>query len=121
MICPCCNKLIPNNTSIIGVVEDNYLSIKCPICFEYFILKDKRIEAVVLSISKKRPKLIKYNKANKKKKLLLKQLESLIYNNFNLTNKELIDKLNISKANFYKNYSEIANILREKYKSQSLF
>lgn len=121
MICPCCNKLIPNNTSIIGVVEDNYLNIKCPLCFEYFILKDKIIEARVLPIPKKRPKLIKYTKVNKKKELLLKQLESLIYNNFNLTNKELIYKLNVSKANFYKNYSEKANILREKYKSQSLF
>lgn len=121
MICPCCNKLIPSNTSILGVVEDNYLNINCPICFKSFILKDKIIEAVVLPISKKRPKLIKYTKVNKKKELLLKQLESLIYNNFNLTNKELIDKLNISKASFYKNYSSLAKDLREKYKSQSLF
>ncbi|MGL5621229.1 hypothetical protein [Cetobacterium sp.] len=121
MICPCCNKLIPNSSSVIGVVEDNCLNIKCPLCFEYFILKDKIIEARVLPIPKKRPKVIKYTKVNKKKELLLKQLESLIYNNFNLTNKELIYKLNVSKANFYKNYSEKANILREKYKSQSLF
>lgn len=121
MICPCCNNLIKNKTLVMGLIENDCLKIKCPICSNYFILKDKILEKSDSPILKKRPKSIKYSKVSKKKELLLKQLENLVYNNFNLTNKELIDKLNISKVNFYKNYSEIANSLREKYKLQSLF
>lgn len=121
MICPCCKKLIINKTLVVGIIENNIINLKCPLCSDYFLLKDKIIEKTLSPISKKRPRSINYSKSNRKKEIILKQLESLIYNNFNLTNKELIEKLCISKANFYKNYSDLTNALREKYKSQSLF
>lgn len=71
--------------------------------------------------TKKRPVKIKYSKSLSKQKLLSKELEKLLYNNHNLSNKELIFKLKISKANFYKNYHILTKELKEKYKSQSLF
>ena len=71
--------------------------------------------------TKKRPAKIKYSKSLSKQKLLSKELEKLLYNNHNLSNKELIFKLKISKANFYKNYYILTKELKEKYKSQSLF
>ena len=71
--------------------------------------------------TKNRPNSIKYSKSQKKKKDLTVQIEKLLYINSNFTNQQLIEKLNISKANFYKNYLSLAKELREKYKSQSLF
>lgn len=70
---------------------------------------------------KNRPNNIKYSKSQKRKKDISIQIEKLLYINSNLNNQDLINKLNISKANFYKNYSALANSLRNKYKSQSLF
>lgn len=71
--------------------------------------------------TKNRPKKLVYSKSQKRKNELFDNLSKLLYNNNNLTNQELIEKLKISKANFYKNYSSMAKELREKYKSQSLF
>lgn len=70
---------------------------------------------------KNRPRKLVYSKSQKKKDEISNKLNKLLYNNNMLTNQELVKKLNISKANFYKNYSSLAKELRKKYKSQSLF
>lgn len=70
---------------------------------------------------KNRTKKLVYSKSQKRKNETSDKLNKLLYNNNMLTNQELIKKLNISKANFYKNYSSLAKELKEKYKSQSLF
>lgn len=71
--------------------------------------------------TKNRPHKLIYSKSQKRKNEIYNDLNKLLYNNHNLTNQELIEKLKISKANFYNNYSSLAKELREKYKSQSLF
>lgn len=71
--------------------------------------------------TKNRPKKLIYSKSQKRKEDISIKIEKLLYINSNLSNQDLIKKLNISKANFYKNYSALANLLRNKYKSQSLF
>lgn len=71
--------------------------------------------------TKNRPKKLIYYKSQKRKKEIYENLAKLLYNNNNLTNQELVEKLKISRANFYKNYSSLAKELRKKYKSQSLF
>lgn len=63
-------------------------------------------------------KYLKCERTNKKK---LEKLEEIIRANFNLTNKEIFEKLEISKATYYKNYAEKAKELKRFYKSQSLF
>lgn len=65
---------------------------------------------------------ITYKKSENKKKLKLERLQKLVYSNFNLTNKELASKLEISEKEFYRSkYNLVANELRKKFKSQSLF
>lgn len=65
---------------------------------------------------------ITYKKSENKKKLKLERLKKLVYSNFNLTNKELAIKLEISEKEFYRSkYNLVANELRIKFKSQSLF
>lgn len=65
---------------------------------------------------------ITYKKSENKKKLKLERLKKLVYSNFNLTNKELASKLEISEKEFYRSkYNLVANELRKKFKSQSLF
>lgn len=95
---------------------------ECPECIE----SHKRLLSYMMFIKnslriKNRPKKLVYSKSQKRKKDIIVQIEKLLYNNHNLTNQELIEKLKISKANFYNNYSSITKELREKYKSQSLF
>ena len=95
---------LENNNESLEFIELNYM---------IFIKNSFKI--------KKRPDKIKYFKSLSKQKLLSKEIEKLLYNNHNLSNKELIFKLKISKANFYKNYYILTKELKEKYKSQSLF
>ena len=69
-----------------------------------------------------RKKGITYKKSENKRKLKLERLKKLVYTNFNLTNKELASKLEISEKEFYRSkYNLVANELRIKFKSQSLF
>lgn len=95
---------------------------ECPECIE----SHKRLLSYMMFIknslkTKNRPKKLIYSKSQKRKNEIYNDLNKLLYNNHNLTNQELIEKLKISKANFYNNYSSLAKELREKYKSQSLF
>ncbi|WP_438588494.1 hypothetical protein [Cetobacterium sp.] len=49
-------------------------------------------------------------------------METLVYINFNLSNKELAEKIGISEKEFYRGkYNLVANDLKIKYKQQSLF
>ncbi|MBC2855467.1 hypothetical protein H3N56_03025 [Cetobacterium sp. 2A] len=65
---------------------------------------------------------VKYRKSQNKIKQRYKKLESLVYINFNLTNKDLAEKIGVSENEFYRGkYNLLANSLRDKYKQQSLF
>lgn len=67
---------------------------------------------------------ITYKKSQSKIKQRVKKLETLVYVNFNfnLSNKELAEKIGVSEKEFYRGkYNIIANDLKIKYKQQSLF
>lgn len=65
---------------------------------------------------------ITYKKSQSKIKQRFKKLETLVYVNFNLSNKELAEKIGISEKEFYRGkYNLVANGLKIKYKQQSLF
>ncbi|KXA13302.1 hypothetical protein HMPREF3206_01474, partial [Fusobacterium equinum] len=49
------------------------------------------------------------------------KLEELICANYRMSNEELIEKLNISRALFYKKYNKQARELRGNCQSQALF
>lgn len=72
--------------------------------------------------SKNRSVGLKYRKCEIKKKQNLVKLEKLIYSNFNLSNKELAEKLNISEKEFYRSkFNVVSKELKTRYKKQSLF
>ena len=65
---------------------------------------------------------VTYKKSQSKIKQRFKKLETLVYINFNLSNKELAEKIGISEKEFYRGkYNLVANNLKIKYKEQSLF
>ena len=55
----------------------------------------------------------------RKRKILL--LKNLCRVNYKITNKELIEKLEISKTEFYRNFRELADNCREENRKESLF
>lgn len=65
---------------------------------------------------------IVYKKSQDKIKQRFKKLDSLLCINFNLTNKELAEKIGVSEKEFYRGrYNIRANEQREIFKKQSLF
>ena len=75
----------------------------------------KKLQAI------RKRKSTKYKKCDKEQKEKNKLLEELIRNNFLYPNVDIIKKLGISKATFYRLYAEKAKRLKEKYREQSLF
>lgn len=78
-------------------------------------LKDKLLKA------KRERKCSKYRKCQQKEKEIRSEIQKLIYGNYKIKNQEIIKKVGISKAIFYRKYSEEVKKLREKYQSQALF
>lgn len=65
---------------------------------------------------------VTYKKSQSKIKQRIKKLETLVYVNFNLSNKELAEKIRVSEKEFYQGkYNLVVNDLKTKYKEQSLF
>lgn len=64
---------------------------------------------------------IKYKTSLKKKKYREQLLKELCRVNYKIVNKLLIEKLGISKTEFYRNYKKMADTYREENKNESLF
>lgn len=104
-----------NNRKFIGCEKEN----------KYFELGKERLKNYLdekVVITKNRPSGIKYKNVENKKTKKIKTLKDLIYINFNLSNKELAEKIGVSEKEFYRGkYNIVANDLKIKYKQQSLF
>ena len=70
---------------------------------------------------KKRKSGIKYRACEKKREKRLSLLQELCRVNYRIKNVELIEKLEISKTEFYRNYKELANKWREENSKEALF
>lgn len=64
---------------------------------------------------------VKYKKCTRKKKKRLSLLQELCRVNYRIDNKILIERLGISKTEFYRNYKELADRCRAVNKCESLF
>ena len=64
---------------------------------------------------------ITYKKSTRKRKKKMKELERLCRIDWNIENSSLIEKLNISKTEFYRNYKKKADELRKINSKESLF
>lgn len=64
---------------------------------------------------------ITYKKSTRKRKKKMKELERLCRIDWNIENSSLIEKLNISKTEFYRNYKKRADYLRNINSQESLF
>ena len=64
---------------------------------------------------------IKYKKCTRKKKKRLSLLQELCRVNYKIDNKILIERLGISKTEFYRNYKELADKCRSVNKCEALF
>lgn len=62
-----------------------------------------------------------YKKCLEKRKRKILLLKKLCRVNYKITNKELIEKLEISKTEFYRNFRKLADNYREENKKESLF
>lgn len=62
-----------------------------------------------------------YKKCLEKRKRKILLLKKLCRVNYKITNKELIEKLEISKTEFYRNFREMADNYREENRKESLF
>lgn len=62
-----------------------------------------------------------YKKSLEKRKRKILLLKKLCRVNYKITNKELIEKLEISKTEFYRNFRELADNYREENRKESLF
>ncbi len=62
-----------------------------------------------------------YKKCLEKRKRKILLLKKLCRVNYKITNKELIEKLEISKTEFYRNFRELADNYREENRKESLF
>lgn len=122
MNCPNCSYAFSKNQKI-KVIIDNEMKIHCPLCKTWFIYKELGENIICDSPEhKSRPKGITYKNSKLKETQRKKQLEKLIYSNFNLTNKELAEKLGISEKEFYRSdFNLIKKELKKIYKQQSLF
>ncbi|BBA51692.1 hypothetical protein FV113G1_20420 [Fusobacterium varium] len=64
---------------------------------------------------------ILYKKSIRKRKKKMAELEKLCRINYKIENKILIEKLGISKTEFYRNYKKRADELREINSQEALF
>lgn len=64
---------------------------------------------------------IKYKKSISKAKARMALLEKLCRVNYKIDNKSLIEKLEISKTEFYRNYKSQADLCRANNKKEALF
>lgn len=62
-----------------------------------------------------------YKKSTKKRKKKMEELERLCRIDWKIENSSLIEKLNISKTEFYRNYKKKADELRKINSQESLF
>lgn len=62
-----------------------------------------------------------YKKCLEKRKRKILLLKKLCRVNYKISNKELIEKLKISKTEFYRNFREMADNYREENRKESLF
>lgn len=79
------------------------------------ILRNKLLKA------KRQRKSSTYKKCTNTERKIRQKLEELICANYKMSNEELIEKLNISRALFYKKYNKQARELRGNCQSQALF
>ena len=70
---------------------------------------------------KERKSGITYKKATRKRKKKMAELERLCRIDWRIENNSLIEKLNISKTEFYRNYKKKADELRKINSQESLF
>lgn len=70
---------------------------------------------------KERKSGITYKKATRKRKKKMAELERLCRIDWRIENNSLIEKLNISKTEFYRNYEKKADELRKINSKESLF
>lgn len=70
---------------------------------------------------RKRKSGIKYKSCEKKREKRLSLLQELCRINYKIKNVELIEKLGISKTEFYRNYKELANKWRKENSKEALF
>ena len=122
MNCPNCSYAFSKNQKI-KVIFDNEMKIYCPLCRKWFVYNKFRENIICDSPEvKNRPSGITYKNSKLKETQRKKQLEKLIYSNFNLTNKELAKKIGISEKEFYRSeFNLIKKELKKIYKQQSLF
>lgn len=64
---------------------------------------------------------IKYKTCTKKREKRLSLLQEICRVNYRVDNKTIINKLGISKTEFYRNYKELADKYRENNKCEALF
>lgn len=64
---------------------------------------------------------IKYKKSISKAKTRMTLLDKLCRVNYKIDNKSLIEKLGISKTEFYRNYKAAADLYRASNKKEALF
>lgn len=64
---------------------------------------------------------IKYKKSISKTKTRMTLLDKLCRANYKIDNKTLIEKLGISKTEFYRNYKSQADLYRANNKKEALF
>lgn len=64
---------------------------------------------------------ITYKKSTRKRKKKMKELERLCRVNYEIENSILIERLGISKTEFYRNYKKRADELRKINSKESLF
>lgn len=83
--------------------------------------EDHRLKMKLLKTKRAREQVGQYKKSLDEKKKNFDKLEEIIRANYRISNLKLIEKLEISKATFYRVYSKRAKELKRKYKSQSLF
>lgn len=62
-----------------------------------------------------------YKACEKKRDKRLSLLQEICRVNYRITNVELINKLGISKTEFYRNYKKLADKYRESNKCEALF
>lgn len=70
---------------------------------------------------KERKSGITYKKATRKRKKKMAELERLCRVNYKIENSILIERLGISKTEFYRNYKKKADELRKINSQESLF
>lgn len=64
---------------------------------------------------------IKYKTCEKKRVKRLSLLQELCRINYKIDNKTLMERLNISKTEFYRNFKKLADKYRENNKCEALF